>query len=171
MRAVFDLHGDDLLWQELTAANPGPLPMMAVEVSSRQILSVTRPGANPPHHLFGTAIQLYSPGGNRAIRRIGRPDPRQRGSSRFGRRLIADTPTSVSSPRARKQYRRPGAADALDMFTPAALSGFAGEVQIAVHHLRPSPQKSPRSEITEIYGEAQALSQCREWLSRECRPV
>src|ERR1700722_16084838 len=37
--AIFDLRGDDLLWQELSTANPGPLPMLAVRGVFRQILS------------------------------------------------------------------------------------------------------------------------------------
>ena len=53
--------------------------------------------------------------------------------------------------------------DTLDMFTRLPLR-ICGEVQIAVHHNLAS--KSPRSEITEIYSKPQALSQCREWLSR-----
>ena len=28
--ALYDLRGDDLLWQELAAANPGPMPMAAI---------------------------------------------------------------------------------------------------------------------------------------------
>ena len=53
--------------------------------------------------------------------------------------------------------------DTLDMFTRLPLR-ICGEVQIAVHHNLCS--KSLRSEITEIYSKPQALSQCREWLSR-----
>lgn len=53
--------------------------------------------------------------------------------------------------------------DTLDMFTRLPLR-ICGEVQIAVHHNLLS--RSPRSEITEIYSKPQALSQCRDWLSR-----
>ncbi|MDB4793269.1 prephenate dehydratase [bacterium] len=53
--------------------------------------------------------------------------------------------------------------DTLDMFTRLPLR-ICGEVQIAVHHNLLS--RSSRSEITEIYSKPQALSQCRDWLSR-----
>ena len=53
--------------------------------------------------------------------------------------------------------------DTLDMFTRLPLR-ICGEVQLAVHHNLLS--RSARSEITEIYSKPQALSQCRDWLSR-----
>jgi chorismate mutase/prephenate dehydratase len=53
--------------------------------------------------------------------------------------------------------------DTLDMFTRLPLK-ICGEVQLVIHHNLLS--RSPRSEITEIYSKPQALSQCREWLSR-----
>jgi len=53
--------------------------------------------------------------------------------------------------------------DTLDMFTRLPLK-ICGEVQLAIHHnLLASCQ---RSEVSEIYSKPQALSQCREWLSR-----
>lgn len=53
--------------------------------------------------------------------------------------------------------------DTLAMFTRLPLR-ICGEVQLEIHlHLL---AKSPRGEITEIYSKPQALSQCREWLSR-----
>ncbi|MFK7778031.1 MAG: prephenate dehydratase [Gimesia sp.] len=53
--------------------------------------------------------------------------------------------------------------DTLDMFTRLPLR-ICGEVLIAVHHNLLA--RCERSEITEIYSKPQALSQCREWLSR-----
>jgi len=53
--------------------------------------------------------------------------------------------------------------DTLEMFTRLPLK-ICGEVQLAIHHNLMS--RCQRSEITEIYSKPQALSQCREWLSR-----
>ncbi len=53
--------------------------------------------------------------------------------------------------------------DTLDMFTRLPLK-ICGEVQLAIHHNLMS--RCQRSEITEIYSKPQALSQCRDWLSR-----
>lgn len=53
--------------------------------------------------------------------------------------------------------------DTLDMFTRLPLR-ICGEVLIAVHHNLLA--RCERSDITEIYSKPQALSQCREWLSR-----
>jgi chorismate mutase/prephenate dehydratase len=53
--------------------------------------------------------------------------------------------------------------DTLDMFTRLPLK-ICGEVQLAIHHNLMS--RCQRSEIVEIYSKPQALSQCRDWLSR-----
>lgn len=53
--------------------------------------------------------------------------------------------------------------DTLDMFTRLPLK-ICGEVQLAIHHNLLA--RCPRSEVSEIYSKPQALSQCREWLSR-----
>lgn len=53
--------------------------------------------------------------------------------------------------------------DTLDMFTRLPLR-ICGEVQIHVHHNLLA--RCDRSEITEIYSKPQALSQCRDWLSK-----
>ncbi|MEY2725509.1 MAG: P-protein [Planctomycetota bacterium] len=53
--------------------------------------------------------------------------------------------------------------DTLDMFTRLPLR-ICGEVLVHVHHNLLA--RCDRSEITEIYSKPQALSQCREWLSR-----
>lgn len=53
--------------------------------------------------------------------------------------------------------------DTLDMFTRLPLK-ICGEVQLAIHHNLMA--RCQRGEITEIYSKPQALSQCREWLSR-----
>ena len=53
--------------------------------------------------------------------------------------------------------------DTLDMSTRIPLK-ICGEVQIAVNHNLLA--RCVRSEIVEIYSKPQALSQCRDWLSR-----
>ncbi|MCY2963915.1 MAG: prephenate dehydratase, partial [Planctomycetota bacterium] len=53
--------------------------------------------------------------------------------------------------------------DTLDMFTRLPLK-ICGEVQLAIHHNLLA--RCQRSEVSEIYSKPQALSQCREWLSR-----
>ena len=53
--------------------------------------------------------------------------------------------------------------DTLDMFTRLPLR-ICGEVQVHVHHNLLA--RCDRGDITEIYSKPQALSQCRDWLSK-----
>lgn len=53
--------------------------------------------------------------------------------------------------------------DTLEMFTRLPLK-ICGEVQLNIHHHLVS--KCSRDQIVEIYSKPQALSQCRDWLSR-----
>jgi chorismate mutase / prephenate dehydratase len=159
--AIFDLRGDDLLWQELSTANPGPLPMLAVRGVFRQILSAAR------HKVKTQRVAYLGPQFSfthlAAIERFGESadlmpvstiasvfEEVNRGHADFGLVPIENSTDGRI-------------VDTLDMFTRLPLR-ICGEVQIAVHHNLAS--KSPRSEITEIYSKPQALSQCREWLSR-----
>ena len=54
-------------------------------------------------------------------------------------------------------------ADTLDMFTRLPLR-ICGEVQMRIHHTLLAC--CPRSEVMEVYSKPQALSQCRNWLSK-----
>jgi len=54
-------------------------------------------------------------------------------------------------------------ADTLDMFTRLKVR-ICGEVQLRIHHTLLG--KGTRGDITEVYSRPQALSQCRNWLSR-----
>lgn len=54
-------------------------------------------------------------------------------------------------------------ADTLDMFTRLPLR-ISGEVQMRIHHTLLAC--CPRSEVMEVYSKPQALSQCRNWLSK-----
>ncbi|MBI3866725.1 MAG: prephenate dehydratase [Planctomycetia bacterium] len=53
--------------------------------------------------------------------------------------------------------------DTLDMFTRLPLK-ICGEVQLSIHHNLLA--RCQRGDIVEVYSKPQALSQCREWLSR-----
>jgi chorismate mutase / prephenate dehydratase len=159
--AVYDLRGDDLLWQELAAANPGPLPMAAVRGVFRQIVSAARQKVKTQRVAYlGPQFSFTHLA---AIERFGESadlmpvstiasvfEEVNRGHADFGLVPIENSTDGRI-------------VDTLDMFTRLPLR-ICGEVQIAVHHNLAS--KAPRSEITEIYSKPQALSQCREWLSR-----
>lgn len=54
-------------------------------------------------------------------------------------------------------------ADTLDMFTRLPLR-ICGEVKMRIHHTLLAC--CPRSEVQEVYSKPQALSQCRNWLSK-----
>jgi chorismate mutase/prephenate dehydratase len=159
--ALFDLRGDDVLWQELTAANPGPLPMAAIRGVFRQIMSASRQKVKT--HRVAYLGPQFSFTHLAAIERFGESadlipvstiasvfEEVNRGHADYGLVPIENSTDGRI-------------VDTLDMFTRLPLR-ICGEVQIAVHHNLCS--KSPRSEITEIYSKPQALSQCREWLSR-----
>jgi chorismate mutase/prephenate dehydratase len=55
-------------------------------------------------------------------------------------------------------------ADTLDMFTRFPIR-IRGEVPLRIHHNLMA--KCSRNEVTEVYSKPQALSQCREWLSKQ----
>jgi chorismate mutase / prephenate dehydratase len=159
--AVFDLRGDDLLWQELTAANPGPLPVSAIRGVFRQVLSASRQKVKLQRVAYlGPQFSFTHLA---AIERFGESadlipvstiasvfEEVNRGHADFGLVPIENSTDGRI-------------VDTLDMFTRLPLR-ICGEVQFAVHHYLCS--KSPRGDITEIYSKPQALSQCREWLSR-----
>lgn len=159
--AVYNLRGDDLLWQELATANPGPLPLSTVRGVFRQILSASRQKVKTQRVAYlGPQFSFTHLA---AIERFGESadlipvstiasvfEEVNRGHADFGLVPIENSTDGRI-------------VDTLDMFTRLPLR-ICGEVQIAVHHNLAS--KSPRSEITEIYSKPQALSQCREWLSR-----
>jgi chorismate mutase/prephenate dehydratase len=59
-------------------------------------------------------------------------------------------------------------ADTLDMFTRLRVR-ICGEVQLRIHHNLLG--RCSRAEITEVYSRPQALSQCRNWLSKHLPSV
>jgi chorismate mutase / prephenate dehydratase len=154
-------HGDDVFWQELAVGNPGPLPLAAVRGVFRQILSAARQKVKTqrvaylgPQFSFTHQAALERFGESTELLPVSTIasvfEEVNRGHADYG---IVPIENSTDG----------RIVDTLDMFTRLPLR-ICGEVQIAVHHNLAS--KSPRSEITEVYSKPQALSQCREWLSR-----
>lgn len=157
----FDPRLEQELWSELDHANQGPLPREIVQSIFREVLCAARSKVKtarvaylgPPFsftHLaalerFGQTADLVPVSSIAAVF-----EEVNKGHAEFG---IVPIENSTDG----------RIVDTLDMFTRLPLR-ICGEVQISVHHNLLS--RSPRSEITEIYSKPQALSQCREWLSR-----
>jgi chorismate mutase/prephenate dehydratase len=160
-QALYAPLADDALFAALDAANKGPLPPVAVHGVFRQILSAARQKVKPTRVAYlGPA---YSYTHIAAMDRFGESadlvpvstiasvfEEVNRGQADYG---IVPIENSTDG----------RIVDTLDMFTRLPLR-ICGEVQIAIHHNLLA--RCPRSEITEIYSKPQALSQCRDWLSK-----
>lgn len=160
-RAVFDPAFDETLWKELSELNRGPLPDSAVRGVFQEIISAAKRQVKTQRvaylgpqfsftHLaalerFGPSADLIPVGTIASVF-----EQVNRGHAEYG---IVPIENSTDG----------RVVDTLDMFTRLPLR-ICGEVQIAVHHNLLA--RCPRSEINEIYSKPQALSQCREWLSR-----
>jgi chorismate mutase/prephenate dehydratase len=166
---VYDPRTDDDLYERLEAENPGPLNGRAVRGIFRQILSAVRnqvrtqrvaylgPAFSFTHlaasERFGESAELIPVNTIAAVF-----EEVNRGHADFGLVPIENSTDGRII-------------DTLDMFTRLPLR-ICGEVQLAIHHNLLG--RSPRAEITEIYSKPQALSQCRDWLSRNmphARPI
>ena len=160
--AAFDPAADEELWLRLQAdSTAGPLPWHAVRGVYRSILSAARQTIKSQRVAYlGPA---YSFTHIAAMERFGESadlvpvntiasvfEEVNRGHTQYG---VVPIENSTDG----------RVVDTLDMFTRLPLR-ICGEVQIAIHHNLLS--RCPRSEITEIYSKPQALSQCRDWLSR-----
>ncbi len=159
--ALFDPHADDQLWAKLAELNKGPLPDSALRAIFREVLSATKQKIKRqrvaylgPLYSFTHFAALERFGGHAdlvAVNTIASVfEEVNRGHTEFG---IVPIENSTDG----------RIVDTLDMFQRLPLK-ICGELQIAVHHNLLS--RSPRSEINEIYSKPQALSQCRDWLSR-----
>jgi chorismate mutase/prephenate dehydratase len=160
-QALYAPLADDALFAALDSANKGPLPPAAVHGVFRQILSAARQKVKSTRVAYlGPA---YSYTHIAAMDRFGEHadlvpvstiaavfEEVNRGQADYG---IVPIENSTDG----------RIVDTLDMFTRLPLR-ICGEVQIAIHHNLLA--RCPRSEITEIYSKPQALSQCREWLSK-----
>ncbi|MFP6767004.1 MAG: prephenate dehydratase [Planctomycetaceae bacterium] len=160
-RALYDPQSDDELWLRLEKQQSGPLPFAAIRGIYRELLSASRRAIKTKRVSYLGPQFSYTH--LAAIERFGKwadliPvntiaavfEEVNRGHADYG---IVPIENSTDG----------RIVDTLDMFTKMPLR-ICGEVQIAInHHLL---ARCPRSEISEIYSKPQALSQCREWLSR-----
>lgn len=165
----FDPRADDDLFTSLETENPGPLNGRAVRGIFRQIVSAVRnqvraqrvaylgPSFSFTHlaaiERFGESADLIPVNTIAAVF-----EEVNRGHADFGLVPIENSTDGRII-------------DTLDMFTRLPLR-ICGEVQIAIHHNLLG--RSQRADITEIYSKPQALSQCRDWLSRNmphARPI
>ena len=160
---------DDDLYTQLESENPGPLSGRAVRGIFRQILSAVRNQVRTQRVAYlGPAFSFTHLA---AIERFGESadlipvntiaavfEEVNRGHADFGLVPIENSTDGRII-------------DTLDMFTRLPLR-ICGEVQLASHHNLLG--RTPRADTTEIYSKPQALSQCRDWLSRNmphARPI
>jgi chorismate mutase / prephenate dehydratase len=157
----FDPNSDQELWERIEAESGGTIPNQTLRAIFREVLSASRSRVKvvraaylgPPFsfsHLaaiehFGKSADLVPVNTIASVF-----EEVNRGHADYG---VVPIENSTDG----------RIVDTLDMFTRLPLH-ICGEVQLAVHHNLMS--RSPRSEITEIYSKPQALSQCRDWLSR-----
>lgn len=161
-KAMFDPKADEELRETIEKLNSsGPMTNGSIRGVFRQILSSARRQIHPQRVAYlGPA---YSYTHLAALERFGEEadmvpvntigavfEEVNRGNTEFG---VVPIENSTDG----------RVVDTLDMFTRLPLR-ICGEVLIAVHHNLLA--RCERSEITEIYSKPQALSQCREWLSR-----
>ncbi len=147
--------------QHLIQTNKGPLPEAAIRAIFRELNSaahaLTRrqrvaflgPEYTYSHlaalERFGSSAELVPVGGIAAVF-----EEVRRGQSDLG---IVPLENSTDG----------RVADTLEMFARVPLK-ICGEVQLHIHHCLLA--NCPRHEISEVYSKPQALSQCRNWLSR-----
>lgn len=157
----FDPNADQELWDRIEAEGGGTIPNQTLRSIFREVLSASRSRVKvvraaylgPPFsfsHLaaiehFGKSADLVPVNTIASVF-----EEVNRGHADYG---VVPIENSTDG----------RIVDTLDMFTRLPLR-ICGEVQLAVHHNLLS--RSARSEITEIYSKPQALSQCRDWLSR-----
>lgn len=160
-KALFAPIADEPLVELLEKGNPGPLPETALRGVFREMISGARglvkslriaylgPAYSYSHiaaiERFGNAASFIPVNNIAAVF-----EEVNRGHADYG---IAPIENSTDG----------RVVDTLDMFTRLPLK-ICGEVQLAIHHNLMA--RCQRGEISEIYSKPQALSQCREWLSR-----
>ncbi|MBS0264907.1 MAG: chorismate mutase, partial [Planctomycetes bacterium] len=160
-KSLFSPVVDETLNELLHAGNPGPLHEPSVRGMFRELITGARnlvktlriaylgPAYSFTHlaalERFGTSASLMPVSSIAAVF-----EEVNRGHADYG---IAPIENSTDG----------RIVDTLDMFTRLPLK-ICGEVQLAIHHNLMA--RCQRGEVTEIYSKPQALSQCREWLSR-----
>ncbi|MEP3479456.1 MAG: prephenate dehydratase [Fuerstiella sp.] len=159
--AAFDVQDDIQLWSRLETASKGPLNVNELKAVFRPLLSAARQRVRSDRVAYlGPA---YSFTHLAAMNRFGDSadlvpvstiatvfEEVNRGHADYGLVPIENSTDGRI-------------VDTLDMFTRLPLR-ICGEVQLNVHHNLLA--RCDRSEITEIYSKPQALSQCRDWLSK-----
>ena len=157
----FSPQAEQELWQKLDSLNPGPMPAVSLRSIFRELLSASR--ARLKHVRVAYLGPPFSFTHLAAVERFGNS------ADLIAVNTIAAVFEEVNAGHAEygivpiENSTDGRIVDTLDMFTRLPLR-ICGEVQMAIHHNLLS--RSPRSEITEIYSKPQALSQCRDWLSR-----
>jgi chorismate mutase/prephenate dehydratase len=160
-KALFDPKADEELRLTLQEESSGPLPMPALRGVFRELVSGARSLVKTKRIAYlGPA---YSFTHLAAIERFGQSvefvpvtniaavfEEVNRGHAEYGLVPIENSTDGR-------------VVDTLDMFTRLPLK-ICAEVQLNIHHNLLS--RSPRSEIVEVYSKPQALSQCRDWLSK-----
>lgn len=160
-KALFAPFADDQLSELIEKLNPGPLPSHSVRAVFREIVSGARslvktlriaylgPAYSFTHlaaiERFGVSANFIPVSSIAAVF-----EEVNRGHADYG---LAPIENSTDG----------RVVDTLDMFTRLPLK-ICGEVQLNIHHCLMA--RCQREEIVEIYSKPQALSQCREWLSR-----
>jgi len=160
-RALYDPQADEELWSWLEQANKGPLPMPAIRGIFRELISASRRAVKTQRVAYLGPQFSYTH--LAAIERFGKwadliPvntiaavfEEVNRGHADYGMVPIENSTDGRI-------------VDTLDMFTRLPLR-ICGEVQIAVNHNLLA--RCQRGDVVEIYSKPQALSQCRDWLSR-----
>ena len=159
--ATYDPRSDDDLLKRIEGENQGPLPADAVRGVFRQVLSAVRNRVRPRRVTYlGPAFSFTHMA---AVERFGESsdlipvntiaavfEEVNRGHADFG---VVPIENSTDG----------RIIDTLDMFTRLPLR-ICGEIQLCIHHNLLG--KVSRGEINEVYSKPQALSQCRDWLSR-----
>ena len=159
--ATYDPRADDDLLKRIESENTGPLPNDAVRGVFRQVLSAVRNRIRPRRVSYlGPAFSFTHMA---AVERFGESadlipvntiaavfEEVNRGHADFG---VVPIENSTDG----------RIIDTLDMFTRLPLR-VCGEIQLCIHHNLLG--KVSRGEINEVYSKPQALSQCRDWLSR-----
>jgi chorismate mutase/prephenate dehydratase len=160
---------DDALLARAVEANKGPWPADTLRAVFREILSGSRalahkrrvaflgPAYSYSHvaalHRFGAGVDQAPVGSIAAVF-----EEVNRGHAEFG---LVPLENSTDG----------RIADTLDMFTRLRVQ-VCGEVQLRIHHNLLG--KCSRADVTEVYSRPQALSQCRNWLSKHmplARPI
>lgn len=159
--SMYDQQADERLWASLAESNRGSMPDQAVVSVFREIVSAAR------HKVKQLRVAYLGPRFSfthlAAIQRFGK------WSDLIPVSTIASVFEEVNRGHAEcgvvpiENSTDGRVVDTLHMFTRLPLR-ICGEVLMSVHHNLLA--RCQRGEVTEIYSKPQALSQCRDWLSR-----